>query len=73
MAKPREDIGGALGVRHCAGPDGLDVALAAFSLWGRSLIQEHIPGGADTVRTAVLLLDRRSRLVAHLTTRKLRT
>ena len=35
-------------------------------------MEEFIPGGPDAMRTVVVLFDRRTRLVAHFTTRKLR-
>ncbi len=72
VVKPRQDIGGARGVAYCTNPDELDRALAACRELSEPVVQEYIPGGADAMRTVVLLFDRDSRLVAHFTTRKIR-
>jgi D-aspartate ligase len=71
VVKPREDVGAAQGVAFCRDGAELRRALAACRAFGEPVIQEYIPGGTDAMRTAVLLFDCRTRLVAHFTTMKL--
>ena len=71
VVKPREDVGAAQGVVFCRNEAELSQALAACRRFGEPVIQEYIPGGTESMRTAVLLFDRRTQLVAHFTTRKL--
>ena len=49
----------------------IEQAVQACRRHGEPLIEEFIPGGPDAMRTVVVLFDRRTRLVAHFTTRKL--
>jgi D-aspartate ligase len=72
VVKPRADIGAARGVAFCRGRAEVERALLACRPFGVPLVQEFIPGGPEAMRTVVVLFDRRSRLVAHFTTRKLR-
>ena len=71
VVKPRADVGAAKGVAFCRGPGEVERALLACRPFGEPVMQEYIPGGVEAMRTAVVLLDRRSRLVAWFTTRKL--
>jgi hypothetical protein len=71
VVKPREDVGAARGVTFCRDAAALSQALASCRLYGEPLMQEYIPGGADAMRTVVLLFDQRTRLVAYFTTQKL--
>jgi hypothetical protein len=72
VVKPRQDVGGALGVAYCRTPEEIADAVAACARMSRPMVQEYVAGGPEAMRTVVLLLDRDSRLVAHFTMRKLR-
>jgi predicted ATP-grasp superfamily ATP-dependent carboligase len=71
VVKPREDVGAARGVAFCRDAGELDRSLAACRALGEPVVQEYVPGDTEAMRTVVLLFDRRTRLVAHFTTRKL--
>jgi hypothetical protein len=71
VVKPREDVGAGQGVTYCRGPASLDAAIATCRASGEPFLQEYVPGGVEAMRTVVVLFDRRSRLVARFTTRKL--
>lgn len=71
--KPATDVGGGQGLAHVRTPDELQRAIAhAEERHGSSLIEDFIPGDAGQMRMALLLFDRRSRLAAAFTSRKLR-
>lgn len=70
--KPATDVGGGQGLAHVRTPDELQRAIThAEERHGSSLIEDFIPGGAGQMRMALLLFDRRSRLAAAFTSRKL--
>ncbi len=73
VVKPRVDVGGAVGVTFCRHEAELEAALDYSRQFGSPVIQEYIPGGAEQMRTIVLLFDRDGCPVAHFTTRKLWT
>lgn len=73
VVKPSVDVGAALGVAVCRDPGELARALARCARYAPPLVQDYIPGGPETMRTVVLLLDRDGHKVAHFTTRKLWT
>jgi predicted ATP-grasp superfamily ATP-dependent carboligase len=73
VVKPRANVGAARGVRYVKTRRELDDAIAACRAgYGDALIQEFVPGGPETMKTALLLYSRDSRLVAALTTAKKR-
>lgn len=73
VVKPDCDVGAARGVRYVSDRDALaDAVRACDGLGCGALIQEYVPGGVDTMSTAILLFSRDSRLVAAFTTRKMR-
>ncbi len=67
VVKPRHDLGGARGVRYFA-----DAAAARRAAGPDDLLCEYVPGPSTAMRAATLLFDRRSRLVAWFTLRKIR-
>ena len=71
VVKPRFDVGDAQGVAYCR--DGAEVAAALRNCrrYAEPMFQEYVPGGVEMMRTVVVLLDRRHRLVASFTMRKL--
>ena len=71
VVKPRADIGAAQGVAFCRNDAEMAIALTSCRRFGEPLLQEYVPGGVDAMRTVVLLFDRRCRLVAWFTMRKL--
>ncbi len=73
VVKPRANVGAARGVRYVNTRGELDDAIAACrASYGDAVIQEFVPGGPETMNTAVLLYSRESRLVAPFTTMKKR-
>ncbi len=71
--KPATDVGGGQGLAHVRTAAELERAIAhAEERHGSSLIEDFIPGGAGQMRMALLLFDRRSRLAAAFTSRKVR-
>lgn len=71
VVKPREDVGAARGVYFCRNGVELGRALIGCRDFGEPIVQEFVPGGTQAMRTLTVLFDRRSRLVAYFTTRKL--
>jgi predicted ATP-grasp superfamily ATP-dependent carboligase len=73
VVKPASDVGGATGVRYVKDVPALRRSVALCEReFGEALIQEYVAGGADAMRTVVLLYTQDSQLAAALTTRKLR-
>jgi predicted ATP-grasp superfamily ATP-dependent carboligase len=73
VVKPPHDEGAARGIAYVRGPDALVRAWTACrERFGGALLQEHIPGGPEAMKTAVLLFSRGSRLAAAFTARKIR-
>jgi predicted ATP-grasp superfamily ATP-dependent carboligase len=73
VVKPDSDIGAASGVRFVRDEASLRKAVGECEeQFGRTLIEEYIPGGPEAMRTVVLLFSRESRLAAAFTTRKIR-
>ncbi|MDX1385095.1 MAG: ATP-grasp domain-containing protein [Thermoanaerobaculia bacterium] len=74
VVKPAHDVGEARGVRYVSSQAELDAAVSTCERrFGRSLIEEMIPGGQEEMRTVVLLFGRESKLLAAFTMQKLRT
>lgn len=73
IVKPSTDVGNGQGLALVRTPAELERAIAhCRERHGAHLIEEFIPGGAEGMRLALLLFDRRSRLAAAFTSRKLR-
>jgi biotin carboxylase len=73
VVKPALDMQDARGVVFVSKPEELDAAVdSCRTHFGEPLIQEFIPGGAEQMRTALVLFDKESQLIAHFTTRKVR-
>ncbi len=73
VVKPDLDAGAARGVEYVRSPQELDAAIDRCSAaYGRTVIQEYIPGGAEAMKTVVVLFGPDGRLAAAFTTRKLR-
>jgi predicted ATP-grasp superfamily ATP-dependent carboligase len=73
VVKPRANLGSARGVRYVKSRGDLDDALAECrACYGEPLIQEFVPGGPESVKTAILLYSGESRLVAAFTAVKRR-
>jgi predicted ATP-grasp superfamily ATP-dependent carboligase len=73
VIKPRSEVGGGQGVCFCE--DGKSMTLAKNQIenrFGETVIQEYIPGGTECMRTVNLIFDKKSRLAAYFTTRKIR-
>lgn len=72
VVKPDLEVGGARGVCYVSDPEALRQARARCAAgFGPDVIQEYIPGGADAMRTALLLFDRDGGLLAHFTLHKI--
>ena len=73
VVKPAFDVGAAVGVLYPRDPASLESAwLACRSRYGEVLVQEYIPGGPESMKTAILLLAPSGRLSAWFTTQKTR-
>jgi len=73
VIKPRKEVGGGQGVSFCV--DGTSMKRAKNQIenqFGETVIQEYIPGDTECMRTVNLIFDKRSRLAAYFTTRKIR-
>lgn len=73
VIKPRSEVGGGQGVCFCV--DGESMMLAKKQIenrFGETVIQEYIPGDTECMRTVNLLFDKKSRLAAYFTMRKIR-
>ena len=73
VVKPATDVGMARGVSYVRNQEALMQSVSSCAAtFGGATIQEYIPGGASDMRTAIVLFDQSSELVAAFTTRKLR-
>lgn len=73
VVKPDSDAGAAAGVRFVRDRESFLSAVGECTQqFGRTLIQQYIPGGAEAMKTVLLLFSRDSRLAAAFTTRKIR-
>jgi len=73
VVKPRFDVGAARDVRYVKDADALDQAVRVCETrYGGCLIQDFIPGGAEGMKTAVLLFGRTGELAAAFTSQKIR-
>jgi predicted ATP-grasp superfamily ATP-dependent carboligase len=73
VVKPGWDVGSAIGVRYVRDPAALHAAVEECARkFGSCVIQEFIPGGADAMKTIVLLFTPDSHLAAAFTTQKTR-
>lgn len=73
ILKPRADIGGAYGV-SMIGDEGTLQKLKRETekFYGKTVIEEYIPGNTEAMRTVTLLFNKTSKLAAYFTTKKLR-
>ena len=72
VVKPDSDVGAAEGVYYVRDREQLCAAVRECTArFASALIQEYIPGGAESMKSVVLLFSPQSRLVAAFTTRKL--
>lgn len=73
VVKPRQDIGGARGVSIVNDAESLKKAKSESErIYGETVIEEYIPGDTESMRTINLLFDKKNRLAAYFTTKKLR-
>jgi predicted ATP-grasp superfamily ATP-dependent carboligase len=73
VIKPRQDFGGGSGVFFVKNIDEFTKSkLKVEREFGKSVVQEYIPGDTASMRTVNLLFDRQSRLAAYFTSRKIR-
>jgi predicted ATP-grasp superfamily ATP-dependent carboligase len=73
VVKPGTDAGMARGVAYVQNAEALrQSVLSCMTRFGSVTVQEYIPGDTSHMRTAVLLFDRHTELIAAFTTQKLR-
>src|SRR6185436_14475268 len=73
VVKPRWDVGSASGVHYVRDRSALSAAIKLCTeRYGGFLVQEFIPGGAETMKTVFLMFAQSGRLAAAFTTRKVR-
>lgn len=73
VVKPRQEIGGSLGLSIVRRPELLKKAKdESERLYGETVIEKYIPGDTESMRTVNLLFDKKNRLAAYFTTKKLR-
>jgi biotin carboxylase len=73
VVRPRRDVGGGEGVSILAGPVDLDgVTASVAARFGGALVTDYVAGPDTNMRSATLMFDRGSRLVAYFTHRKVR-
>ena len=73
VVKPRWDVGSGSGVQYVRDRSALAAAIKLCTEhYGGFLVQEFIPGGADAMKTVLLMFARDGRLAATFTTRKVR-
>lgn len=73
VVKPARDIGAAVGVQFVSDVASLDQAIhTSSSRHGGSILQEYIPGPAETMRMVTVVYGGRGRLAAAFTAQKLR-
>lgn len=73
VIKPRSEVGGGQGVHFCMDEMSLKQAQNQIeNRFGETVIQEYIPGDTGCMRTVNLVFDKKSRLAAYFTTRKIR-
>jgi predicted ATP-grasp superfamily ATP-dependent carboligase len=73
VVKPRQEIGGARGLSIVRKPEALKKAKdESERLYGENIIEEYIPGDTESMRTVNLLFNKKNRLAAYFTTKKLR-
>jgi len=73
VVKPRRDFGGARGVNYVKNPGDLEQSLRYIEEgFGEAVIQEYIPGEANSMHSINLLFDRAGRLLSSFSYRKIR-
>ncbi len=73
IVKPRKNMGGSRGVCFVNNADQLIKAKRSIeNFYGTAFISEYIPGKTRNMRTVNLLFDKKSRLAASFTTKKIR-
>jgi predicted ATP-grasp superfamily ATP-dependent carboligase len=73
VVKPRWDVGAASGVHYVRDRSALSAAIKLCTeRFGGFMVQEFIPGGAETMKTVFLMFAQSGRLAAAFTTRKVR-
>ncbi len=71
VVKPRTDVGAARGVTYARNVETLRKCVSVCTAqYGDAIIQEYIPGEASAMRTAIVLFDKGSELIAAFTTNK---
>jgi len=73
VIKPKREVGGGQGIYYCVDGTSLKgVKNQIENRFGETVIQEYIPGDTECMRTVNLIFDKRSRLAAYFTMRKIR-
>ena len=73
VIKPRKEIGGAQGVSIVKDATSLKRALdESEKIYGATVIEEYIPGDTKNMRTLNLIFDKKGKLAAYFTTKKIR-
>jgi predicted ATP-grasp superfamily ATP-dependent carboligase len=73
VIKPRKEVGGSQGVSIVKDPTSLKRAIdKTEKIYGETVIEEYIPGDTKNMRTLNLIFDKKGKLAAYFTTKKLR-
>jgi len=73
VVKPRQEIGGARGLSIVKDAESLKKAKNEDErIYGNTVIEEYIPGNTENMRTVNLMFDKKNRLTAYFTMKKLR-
>lgn len=73
VIKPRRDVGGAKGLSIVDDVDTFKKNKEeSEKAYGKTVIEEYIPGNTESMRTVNLIFDKKSRLAAYFTTKKIR-
>ncbi len=73
VIKPRKEVGGSQGVSIVKDPASLKRAIdKTEKIYGETVIEEYIPGDTKNMRTLNLIFDKKGKLAAYFTTKKIR-
>lgn len=73
IVKPRGNIGGGHGLYIVDDVEFFTKAkIECENAYGEAIIEEYIPGNVDSMRTVNLIFDKKSKIVAYFTTKKIR-
>ncbi len=73
VVKPRKDVGGGKGLFIVDKVEAFKKARdKSERAYGKTVIEEYIPGDTESMRTVNLMFDKKSSLVAYFTTKKIR-